>query len=183
MAEVTIDEIHEGILSGLRGKFPAVFVDEYVEARKQLSVPAMLLELSEAEPSARNPGTEQTQFVLRFRLMCIVSFREESAKRAVRKLAIAAAHYIHLNRFVAGAGPARVLQVGADMMRPADLDQFEVWAVEWTQEIRVGENVWDETGPLIGNPVFSWEPRVGIGNEGYYRPLPELLPPGTEIDP
>lgn len=182
-SEVDIDDLHDAILDALRAKFPAVTVDEYVEARKQLQLPAMLLELAECEPSDDNPGTEQTAIGLRFRLLIVLSFRTENAKREVRKLAVAATHLIHRKRFLAGAGPARVLQAGPDMMRPADLDQFEVWSVEWVQTIYVGENIWDAIPDFIGEPIFSWEPRVGIGNEDYYRQLPELIPPGEEVDP
>lgn len=206
---VTLDALHNAIGQAIANKFPTLAtVESYRLDRKALPLPACLFELVEFETSddAMDPGTEQLAVTARFEARFFIGFKTPNAKVQIRKLAAAFAAFARLNRWGVPVGPAQVIGAYPDDFDP-ELDQFECWRVEWTQVVHLGEPLeWDGSGlagrpewsgGLIhgvnwdsdgtdGNPVgpvYSWVPKVGIGNEHYYRPLGQLLPPGTELEP
>lgn len=182
----TLDAVHEGIVTAIRAQFPDLLtVESYRLDRKTLPTPACLVELTEmdAEMDA-DPGTEQLAVLARFEARFVIGFRQgaKNPKLEVRKLAAAFAAFARLQRWGCPIGPAEVIGCYQDDFDP-ELDQFECWRVEWRQVIHLGDTVWKDEGTTPGEPVFSWSPKVGPGNEAYYRPLAELLPPGAELPP
>lgn len=182
---VTLDALHNAIGQAIANKFPTLAtVEAYRLDRKALPLPACLFELVEFETSddAMDPGTEQLAVTVRFEARFLIGFKTPQAKLQVRKLAASFAAFARLNRWGVRVGPAQVIGAYPDDFDP-ELDQFECWRVEWTQVVHLGDPIiWDE-GETPSNPVYSWTPNVGTGNEPYYRPLPELLPPGTVLEP
>lgn len=182
--EITLDQLHDSILNAIRSKFPNLqTVEAYRPDRKSIPLPACFLELEEFETAddAPDPGTEQLAVMARFSARFLISFKSSQPKLTIRKLAAAFAAFARFKRWGLPVGPAEVIGAYPDDF-DIELDQFECWRVEWRQVIHLGEGIWNDQA-FTGEPVFSWSPHIGIGNERYYRPLPELLPPDAELPP
>ena len=172
-----LDALHDGIIASIRAAFPDIAtVEDYREERQSLPIPAVLIELTELEPAPdEDPGTEQLAALARFDAHIVLGFRTPQIKREIRKLAAALALHVHTNRWGQRVGPAEVTAIVPDDFTP-ELDQFEVWRVEWQQMVHIGESVWrnDGAAPI---PFFSWAPQIGPDNEPAYEPV---LPPVPE---
>jgi len=183
--EVTLDQVHAAIVQRIHEQFPSFNLVEFYrgddptedeDARgrdilRPAQLPAVLLELGEFDQNLdTDPGTEQLAVQARFAARIVLPFRTPHAKLEVRKAAAALAVWLRFQRFGLPIGGAQAINARPDDFSP-ELDQFEVWRVEWAQEIHLGTSVWnwaDETTP--GNPVFSWSPDIGYGHEGDYTP-------------
>lgn len=191
--EITLDELHQAIESAIRAQFPDLKLvsfyreeNERAELRKD-ELPACLLELSEMEPTPEvDPGTEQLAVNARFEARLIIGFRTPRAKLEIRKLAAALAVFLRLKRWphptepgkTVPTGPAEVIAIMPDEFSP-ELDRYEVWRVEWTQALHLGEGIWKDDGVTPGTPLYSWVPEIGQGHEGDYKhAVPDLSPGG-----
>ena len=107
-----------------------------------------------------------------------------NAKREVRKLAMAFAAWLYLRRWTGiVTDSAHVKGCYRDDFNP-DLDQYEVWRVEWTQVMYAGANAWaDTSAPLAaGDQVMAgYAPNIGAGNAPDYTQVFAL--PGAPSDP
>lgn len=185
--EIDLDVIHNAIIADIKAQFPDLLTVEFYRSeehqdnedkRKTLPVPACILELSEmlSDPDA-DPGTEQLAVTATFEAHFVIdSLRTFNAKMSVRKLAAAFAAWLRLRRWnnpiIEGrtlpTGPAYVQGIYPDDFAP-ELDRYEVWRVEWQQEIHLGNTVWKDQGVTPDNPVYSWSPEIGLGNEEKYQ--------------
>lgn len=180
--EIDLDELHDAIVAAIAAAFPQFqTVEAYREEtdRQTLPAPACLIELTELEAAPEvDPGTGQLAMLARFEARVVIGFRTLAAKRAIRKLAGALAAFIRLQRWGLPVAPAEVTGAYVDNFSP-ELDQYEVWRVEWEQVIHFGTAVkWDE-GLTPTQVLVSWVPRVGIPYEGDYLPVtapPEVTP-------
>lgn len=159
---VTLDEVHDGIVSTLQAQFPDVHVEAYRLDRSSLPVPAMLVEMTEFEDYETDPGTGQLAVMAHFEAQIIISFRQpgKNAKREVRRLAAAVAAFARLQRWGCKIGPAEVVGAWPDDFDP-DLDKFEVWRVEWRQVIHLGSTVWTNEGTTPAQVFVDGEPPYG----------------------
>lgn len=169
----TLDAVHEGIVSTIREAFPQLkTVEAYRLDRKNLPVPACLIELTEMETGVDpDPGTEQLAVLARFEAQFVIGFRQAgllNPKLEVRKLAAAFASFAKFQRWGCPIGPAEIVGIYGDDFDP-ELDQFEVWRVEWQQVIHLGETVWAGDGE-VPTPYFSYTPIVGTDYEAEYIP-------------
>lgn len=147
--EVTLDQVHDGIVSTLQAQFPAVNVEAYRLDRKDLPLPSILVELTEMEVVPElDPGTGQLAVMATFEAQVVIGFRQpgKNAKREIRNLAGALAAFARLQRWGCKIGPAQVVGAYRDDFEP-ELDQYEVWRVEWQQVVHLGETVWKGGNP------------------------------------
>ncbi|MTH78750.1 hypothetical protein [Paracoccus aestuariivivens] len=144
-------------------------VEAYPEIRLNLPTPACLVELIELEP-VDNPGTEQLAVLARFEAYILVAFRELDAKVQVAKLAAAVAHHVQGERWGLPVEPATIAAIAPSDFEP-ELDQFEIWAVEWHQTIHIGESVWQSDGPVPRQVLASWSPEIGADYESDYSDI------------
>lgn len=167
--EIDLDALHEAVVSGIAAGMPAVAsVQAYPSERTALALPAVLVDLEDMEGAPESdPGTEQLAVVTRWRARLILGFRSADVYRQVRKGAGQLAHLVHLNRWGMPVGPARVTIVGPDPFDP-DLDQYEVWVVEWEQVVHLGASVWSGEGVLPQAVYLGFEPDTGLGNADKY---------------
>jgi len=169
---IDLDQLHNAILNKIKEQFPSLqTVEDYDADRKDLAVPAVLLELvdMEADPES-DPGTEQLAVVTKWAARVVFSFRQDNVKREIRKLAGALGVLVHDNRWGQSVSPAKVTVIGPDAFDPA-FDKFEVWAVEWDQQIDLGENVWSGEGVTPDKVLIGFSPDVGTGQEAEYTEL------------
>ena len=169
---IDLDEFHDAVKLAISGGFPAVpTVEDYDADRKDLVVPAILIELvdMEADPES-DPGTEQLPVVSKWVARIIMSFRTENVKREIRKLAASLGVMVHQNRWGMPVSPAQVTYIGPDAFDP-EFDKFEVWAVEWDQQIDLGQSVWTGEGITPERVMIGYAPEIGPGQEGDYDEL------------
>jgi len=170
--EIDLSAVHQAILDAIAAAFPAVVtVADYREDRRDLPLPAILVELSDFEANPEeDPGTEQLPVLARFEARILIGFRTPNAEREIRKLAGALGVLVHQNRWGKPVGPAELLTITPDDMDP-ELDQYVVWRVEWQQALHLGASVWTNEGDIPTTVLYSYEPDTGTGNEGEYEEL------------
>lgn len=172
----TLDAVHAGIVAAIAAQFPDLAtVEAYRLDRKNLPVPACLIELTEMDAAPDDdPGTEQQAVNARFEARLVIGFRQgaKNPRLEIRKLAAAVAAFVRLRRWGCPIGPAEVLGAYPDDFDP-ELDQYECWRVEWRQLIHLGDTVWTDDG-TVPTPVFSWSPEIGIQHEPDYVGFDEV---------
>lgn len=167
-----LDQLHDAIKAKISAQFPALeAVEDYEAPRKSLELPAVLIELvdMEADPES-DPGTEQLPVVSKWVARIIMSFRTEDVKREIRKLAGSLGVVVHQNRWGMPVSPAQVTYIGPDAFDP-ELDKYEVWAVEWDQQLDLGKSVWTGEGITPERVMIGYAPEIGPGQEGDYDEL------------
>lgn len=167
-----LEDLHEKIKLALATKFPEfATVASYPRERKELELPALLVELEDMEVDPEHDaGTEQLPVVSKWAARVVLSKREAGLKLKIRKLAGALGVFIHRNRFGATVSPAKVTVIGPDAFDP-DFDAQEVWTVEWDQNLDLGSNIWDGEGLTPDKVMIGWDPQTGPGNETAYSQL------------
>lgn len=168
--EIDLDQVHQDIVDAIKAQFTdLVTVEAYYQDRKRLPLPACLIELTDMEPSAEDdPGTEQLAVLANFEARLILGFRAANVHREIRKLAGSLGAFIHQNRFGQPIGPATVTAITPDEFDP-EMDQYEVWRVEWQHVIHLGSTVWTNDGTIPTSVLASWEPDTGTENEDKYQ--------------
>lgn len=188
--EVDLDKLNAAIVADIKAQFPAYrTVEFYDKVRKELKLPAILLELSEFDAAPEiDPGTEQLAVEGRFAARVVIDSLRVAApanpKQEVRKAAAALAAWLRVRRWTnpddAGkklpTGPAEVIGASPDDFEP-ELDQMEVWRVEWRQVIHLGETIWKGEGVMPSEVFVGWNPDIGEGNEGDYQNVETGQPP------
>lgn len=177
--------LHDAIVTVSAAAFPGVHFEFYREDRTSLPFgngeagqdpkAYCLLELSEMDASDMDPGTEQQGMLARFEANFVIKSLQDDAKVLVRALAGSFAAFLRKqSRFQPAdvlQGPVRVVGCYKDDFNP-ELDQFEVWRVDWTQEIWLGEGtVWKSSGTIPTQVLFSYVPIIGIPYETEYRDI------------
>jgi hypothetical protein len=170
----TLDAVHEGIVSAIAAQFPDLAtVEAYRLDRKNLPVPACLVELTEMDALPDDdPGTEQQAVNARFEARLVIGFRQGNSnpKLQIRKLAAAVAAFVRAKRWGCPIGAAEVLGAYPDDFDP-ELDQYECWRVEWQQLIYLGDTVWNDEGVTPSRVFAGVSPDIGAGNEPAYTEL------------
>jgi hypothetical protein len=173
--QVTLDQLHQAILDGIRAQFPdLVTVEDYPEDRKALlpaQLPACLVEMTELEASPEDdPGTEQLAAYAGFEARFIIGFRTPKAKRAIRERVAQFLLGLRHQRWGLPIAPAIPARAYEDPFSP-DMDQYEVWAVEWRHLIHLGATVWTDEGEIPTQVLVGYAPEIGIDHVDDYEPL------------
>lgn len=173
--QIDLDALHQAIIDAIAAQFPDLeTVADYREDRREIPLPAALIELSDMEAVPdEDPGTGQLAVTARFDARLIIGFRTAQAQREIRKMAAALGVLVHLNRWGLPVGPAEVLSLGPDEFSP-ELDQFVVWRVEWAQVVHLGQSVWTNEGTIPLTVLYSSVPDIGPPHEDDYRDVLEV---------
>ena len=160
--------LHQGIVDTLGAAFPGIHWEFYREDRKNLPLgdgtdkPRAygLLQLAEMDSAEADPGTEQKALMARFECELVTKgLGVPDAKLQVRVLAGSVAAYLQKRGRWPGAlnGNIQVAGCYPDDFSP-ELDQYEVWRVDWVQEVWLGEGVWKNTGTLPTQVFMRYVP-------------------------
>lgn len=170
---VDIDALHDAIVDDIQAQYPDILTVEFyrTDERKGMQLPGIIIDLTEfeAEPDI-DPGTEQLAVCARFEAEIIFGFRTPNVKREIRKFSAAFASWMRLRRFTrtnVHTGPAQVIGCYRDEFNP-ELDQYEVWRVEWTQVLHLGTSVWTNEGTVPSQVMAGYSPDIGSGHEQDY---------------
>lgn len=177
--------LHQKIVEAFAEKFSTDFNliafyrdEEERRAPKVTELPALLLELTELEPDAENDANcEQLPVIARFEARIVVNAMQdkalsiETAKIKVRALAAKLAHYLYKHKrfHKLPAGALSVDAIVEDAFYP-ELDRYEVWRVDFSIPILIGESVWISDG-ITPTPAYSWSPNIGAEHEQDYQDI------------
>ena len=181
--------MHQAIVETSAAAFPGVHFEFYRQDRKNLPFGTgaadqppkayALLELSEMEPGDSDPGTEQQAVAVRFEAEIVIKSLQDNARLLIRVLAGSYAAFLRRQLRWPGVlnGPIRAVGCYKDDFSP-ELDQFEVWRVEWTQDVWLGAGVpWVppagdiELAEVPQQVLYSFVPLVGVPYEPEYRDI------------
>jgi hypothetical protein len=176
---VDLGALHDAIVEDIKAQFPDMQTVEFyrTEERKGLQLPAIILNLAEFENEPDiDPGTEQLAVTARFEAEIIMGFRTTNVKLEIRKFAAAIAAWMRKRRFTrenVHTGPAEVIGCYPDDFDP-ELDQYEVWRLEWAQVLHLGNSVWTNDGTIPTQVFAGYAPDIGNGHEpDYDRVIPK----------
>lgn len=174
--ETDIPGLYAAIVASIQAAFPdlqTVEFDRDDSERTVLPVPACLLELTEleAEPDL-DPGTDQICVMARFEAELVLGFRTPAVKRSARVLAAALCAHLHKTRHWPNgkAGAIEVMGAWPSQFKP-ELDQYEVWRVEWRQPLYLGESIWKNDGTTPTEIYYGFTPEIGAGHEADYTKI------------
>jgi len=173
--DIDLDALHDAIVSDIKAQFPDLQTVEFYRTEERmggstgLPLPAIILDIPEFEPDMNiDPGTEQLAVNMRFEAEIIFGFRTPNVKREIRKFAAAFAAWLRLRRWTGvRTGPAYVLSVARSDFNP-ELDNYEVWCVEWSQPVHLGNTIWTNDGTVPQQVFAGYSPSIGNGNESKY---------------
>lgn len=183
-AFLDLDALHDAIVLAIKTQFPDLVTVEFyrTDERKGPQLPAVLLDLCEfeSEPDL-DDGTEQLAVSARFEAQIIFGFKSPKVKREIRKFAAAFAAWMRLRRWTGiSTDAAMVTSCHPDEFDPR-LDEYEVWCVEWTQGLYLGNNVWTNGGALPTDVWVGYKPNIGTGHEADYTNLNDgPVPPNAK---
>lgn len=151
-AESQLLALYAAIEQHVRDFLPGVpTVVAWAEVDNRITLPAVLIEVA-GLASGADPGTGQTALMIHFEARAVVADEvvgyQQQASWMAAQLMVLLRGQTWLQEQV---GPAMNVQAGPDWSKP-DLDGYNVWCVEWQQEIRLGQEVWpwdDETGQAL----------------------------------
>lgn len=144
--------MHAAIVSTSAAAFPGVHFEFYRADRKNLPLGSgatgqpprayCLMDLAEMDASDTDPGTTQQSVGARFEAEFIIKALQPDARLLIRALAGSFAAFLRRQMRWPGVvnGPIQVTGCYKDDFAP-ELDQFEVWRVEWTQDVWLGAGV------------------------------------------
>ena len=147
---------------------------------KKENLPALLLEVPDFELNLEeDAGTEQLPMLARIEARVVIDAMEKEqdnptfAKLKVRALALKLAQYLFKNKHFHGlkTGPLTLLDVTEDAFYPG-LDRYDVWRVDFSIPIHIGESIWESKG-VTPTAWFSWSPEIGSAHSSAYQ---EILP-------
>lgn len=165
-----LDQLLDAIEASISAAFPEILlVRAFHDDRRNLPVPACLIDLIDLEPTD-NPGTGQFAAIVHIEASLIIGFREASAKRRVAKLAANVAHHAMGQRWGLPIAPAVITACAPSDFDP-ELDQYEVWAVEWQQEVHFGTSIWDNDGTQPGRVFIGLSPEIGPAHVEAYTEI------------
>ncbi len=114
--------------------------------KDRITLPAILIDLAEIEPGS-DRGTDQTPLLLHWEARVVTSDRDPPT--VTWMLVQRVLRWLHEYEW-------RELDIGKAKLKSASPDHFSpelqghrVWLVEFIQEIRVAENIWDGEPPNI----------------------------------
>ena len=166
---IDLDVALDTVVSQLAVQFPTIkTVAAEDEGRKELPVPALIVQFSEIEPDPdADPHTGQFPCRLRVEARIVLGHRTPRVRREVIKAAGAIASFVHSNRLGVKWGAAVVIAVEPDEFAPL-AETFDIWRVEWAHTLNLGESYFVDDGVTPTIVLTSWSPEIGIPNEGAY---------------
>lgn len=158
------------VVSKLAAQFPTIkTVAAEDESRRELPVPALIVQFSEIEPDPdADPHTGQFPCRLRVEARIVLGHRTPKVRREVIKAAGAIASFVHSNRLGVKWGAAVVIAVEPDEFAPL-ADTFDIWRIEWAHTLDLGESYFIDDGVTPTIVLTSWSPEVGGQHEADYQ--------------
>lgn len=187
-------QLVNGVAQTLAEKVPGMAtISAFPDIGRRIKLPAILIDIDQLEPDD-DPGTGELALQATIQAFVVVDPTAGNAQALVKDLAARVAVAGMNENWHVPATPAKLIQIGDASFRP-ELNGYEVWLVEWTNNIRLGseidwqtyadpasKRVFDSLEGLAGEGiypvrevVFGIWPDVGPGHEPDYMPLGAIL--------
>lgn len=185
--KVDLNHYYNCVEEAIRAAFPQFVTVEFHrgddgEDRQELMVPAILLEDNSMEPVSDGDMGDEVTFTT-FDLSAYVilsSKRNPLVRREIRQVVAQLVNFIDKNRWpdvdATEAGVtlqcegARVVVAERDSFDPR-LDKYEVWRIDFTQMIPIGQSVWEGDNFLPERIFISYSPVIGLPHKDDYVEL------------
>jgi len=166
---VDLGDALDTVVAALAAQFPTFkTVAAEDENRKELKVPALIVQFSEIEPDPdREPHTGQFPARVRVEARVVMGHRTPQVRREVIKAAGAVATFVHNNRLNVLWGAGVVVAVAPDEFAPI-VETHDVWLIEWAHTVDLGDSYFIDDGVTPTEILMSWSPNIGPGHEGDY---------------
>jgi hypothetical protein len=190
---INITALHDAIQTYLRAAFPSTgigavpTIEHYTRPAKTFATPAIFFELTGIDPQSDgdDSGSEQFNASLSFSTYVCCSYRAESAKLVVRELVAKLIEEIWDNSWSLPVSGAEIITAQPDQfsVEPGGTgigtsQAFEVWRIDWTQDVKLGASVWATDPETIPTNVFcGWDPKIGIDHVADYD---QVIPEGSD---
>ena len=163
-----LDRLFETLVEGILALPGVQHCGPYPRRMDSIQVPAVLLDLVELEPG-EDPGTEELALIAHWEARLVVACNHENDKAVIRNLVLSLLQWLHRSDWLpAKTGIARIKQATPDGFSP-DTPNYEIWLVEWTQEIHIGVSIWDGGGVTPSQVMMGLSPEIGLVHETDYR--------------
>lgn len=176
---IDIDVLQDAIVHDIRAAFRDLKTVEFYSPERNATriVPACELDIPEWQDfTSPDPGTGQQPVMMRFEARFIIDGVDaQAAKRSIRRLTAAFTAFLYKRRWSDAANPGKKIPTGPAEFMGAyhdhfdeELDQFQVWRVEWQQSVSLGVSVWDVAGAAPTHVFVGFAPDIGAGHQADY---------------
>ena len=154
----TLEALHQSLIDGIGAVAGVQQCGPFPRRMDQVTLPAVFVDLAELAPDS-DPGTGELALVSHWEARILVAESQPDASKIHRALVLSVMQWLHAYDFPhENVGKARLKQASPDHFTP-EMQGIDIWLIEWTQLLRVGDSVWEGTG-VIPTQVF-----LGIGND------------------
>lgn len=173
--EIDLGAALDAVVASIATGFPAIrAVVAEDENRKELTLPAIIVQMSEIEPDLDNDAqTGQFPCLVHMEARIVLGHRTPTVRREVCKAAGALAAHIHKSRLGVSWGGATIIAVEPDEFAPM-AEQFDIWRIEWVHSADIGPSYFVDDGVTPTTVMTSWDPKIGPDHEHEY--IPEVAP-------
>lgn len=165
---VNIETLHAAIKAALQAQYPTANVDFYPRPGEKITTPAILIDLDDiisADPD--EIGTGQLYATLNFNAYCVMAYKAGN-KLALRSMAAAVLSFVRGKRWNSPIGAATTAGAYPDQFA-GDGKEYEVFRVEFSHEVILGNDVWSSTGILALEVYLGFAPDIGPAHIGDYE--------------
>lgn len=181
--EVNLLALYDAIEHEFKTRYPELVTVEFHRGtdgaeRLEIPVPALLLDDESMEPvQESNTGDEMTHTTFAFSAYLILSnVRNPKVRKEIRVMAADMVSFINQRRWKGADGvtiqtdPAVVTVAERDNFDPS-LDKYEVWRIDWQQDIPLGVSIWKSNDIPPGTIFIGFAPDIGLPHKDDYVKL------------
>ena len=150
---MTLEVLNNAIVEGLQTIEGVQTVSTMATRKDRITLPAIIIELDEVEPG-KDAGTGELGLLTHWQARIITNERSgESAAWGILQAALL--WLFNFNWPELNIGRPIIKSAAPDHFTP-EFQGHRIWLIEWANELRIGENVWDGEGvtPEVVNLYF-----------------------------
>jgi hypothetical protein len=134
--------------------------------------PAVILEIENAE-EGDDVGDDRAPLLCHITAYCILGQQTTSLQIQVRDFAAQLFTKVRKNKWGLAHNVSfpGMITLGPGKFDP-EKNGYDSWFVSWDQTLYLGDSVWDSTGIMPTEILWSELPLIGFNNEDHYKPLP-----------
>ena len=161
-----LNDLYQSLFSGI-GQLPNVhYCGHYPNRMDAITVPAVLIELVELEPGM-DLGTEELVLVAHFEARVIMQVNV--SPEPIQTLVLSVLQWLNdMNDTPTKVTKPNIKQALPDAFAP-DTHAYQVWQIHWSQNLRMGQSVWEGEGIAPSQIWLGQSPDIGADHEPQYN--------------
>jgi hypothetical protein len=175
----TLTDFHDAIQTGIAEHFgdninSALWYEQGGSATGQplpVLTPAIIIEL-EAADEGDDAGDERAPLLCHITAYCILGQQTTQLQLQIRDFAAQLFALVRKNKWglAHDVGFPGGITLGPGKFDP-EKTGYDSWFVSWDQTLYLGDDVWDSTGIIPAEILWSWAPKIGTDFETEYQTL------------